>query len=223
MLNKIKTNKSVTIELKDTNLKGNLTIPENAIGLVIFSHGSGSSRLSPRNNFVSVLLQQKGLATLLFDLLTEEEDRDYENRFNIELLTTRLVQVTLWVGQQKETRNLPTGYFGASTGAASALRAAAFLGPKIAAVVSRGGRPDMAIQDLSKVMAPTLLIVGGRDEAVIGKNEKAFEKLTCERKLEIIPQATHLFEETGKLQEVALLTTNWFAKYLVPQKMKHSV
>ena len=223
MLNKIKTNKSVTIELKDTNLKGNLTIPENAIGLVIFSHGSGSSRLSPRNNFVSVLLQQKGLATLLFDLLTEEEDRDYENRFNIELLTTRLVQVTQWVGQQKETLNLPIGYFGASTGAASALRAAAFLGPKIAAVVSRGGRPDMAIQDLSKVMAPTLLIVGGRDEAVIEKNEKAFEKLTCERKLEIIPQATHLFEETGKLQEVALLTTNWFAKYLVPQKMKHSV
>lgn len=223
MLNKIKTNKSVTIELKDTNLKGNLTIPENAIGLVIFSHGSGSSRLSPRNNFVSVLLQQKGLATLLFDLLTEEEDRDYENRFNIELLTTRLVQVTLWVVQQKETRNLPIGYFGASTGAASALRAAAFLGPKIAAVVSRGGRPDMAIQDLSKVMAPTLLIVGGRDEAVIEKNEKAFEKLTCERKLEIIPQATHLFEETGKLQEVALLTTNWFAKYLLLQKMKHSV
>lgn len=223
MSEKVKIKKSVTIELAGVVLKGNLVIPEKAIGLVIFSHGSGSSRLSPRNNFVAVLLQQKGLATLLFDLLTEVEDRIYENRFNIDLLTMRLIEVTQWVQQQKETKDLPIGYFGASTGAASALRAAAFFDQEIKAVVSRGGRPDMALQDLDQVTAPTLLIVGGWDTGVIGQNEKAYQKLRCERKLEIIPNATHLFEEAGKLQEVAHLTANWFAENLVVKKIGNNV
>lgn len=223
MSNTININKSITIPLKDVILRGKLIIPENAIGLVIFSHGSGSSHLSPRNNFVAVLLQQKGLATLLFDLLTEEEDRIYENRFNIDLLTKRLIAVTQWVQQQEETKDLPIGYFGASTGAASALRAAAFFDQEIKAVVSRGGRPDMALQDINKVTAPTLLIVGGLDEVVIGLNEKAYQKLQCERKLEIIPRASHLFEETGKLQEVADTSANWFVENLVPEKIGNHV
>ena len=223
MSNTININKSITIPLKDVILRGKLIIPENAIGLVIFSHGSGRRHLSPRNNFVAVLLQQKGLATLLFDLLTEEEDRIYENRFNIDLLTKRLIAVTQWVQQQEETKDLPIGYFGASTGAASALRAAAFFNQEIKAVVSRGGRPDMALQDINKVTAPTLLIVGGLDEVVIGLNEKAYQKLQCERKLEIIPRASHLFEETGKLQEVADTSANWFVENLVPEKIRNHV
>jgi dienelactone hydrolase len=150
--------KNVSIRLDGTVLKGNLIIPEKAIGVVIFSHGSGSSRLSPRNNYVAEILQQKGLATLLFDLLTEEEDRIYENRFNIDLLTLRLIDVTQWAQKQKKTKKLPIGYFGASTGAASALRAAAFYGKDIKAIVSRGGRPDMALQDLDQVTAPTHLL-----------------------------------------------------------------
>lgn len=219
----IKISKTVTIALGDTVLKGNLTVPEKTIGLVIFSHGSGSSRLSPRNNFVAVMLQQKGLATLLFDLLTEDEDRIYENRFNIDLLTMRLIDATQWVQQQKEIMHLPIGYFGASTGAASALRAAAFFGTEVKAVVSRGGRPDMALQELSKVTAPTLLIVGGWDKVVIELNEKAYQKLQCERKLEVIPNATHLFEEPGKLQEVAYVTANWFATNLITKKVENNV
>lgn len=219
MSKNIKISTSVTIPLEGVELRGNLIIPEEAIGLVIFSHGSGSSHLSPRNNFVAVLLQQKGLATLLFDLLTEDEDRDHENRFNIDLLTQRLIETTNWVRQQKDTMDLPIGYFGASTGAASALRAAAFFDQEIKAVVSRGGRPDMAFQDLNKVTTPTLLIVGGWDEVVIDLNEKAYHKLQCERKLEIIPQATHLFEETGKLQEVANVSADWFVKHLIPENI----
>lgn len=223
MSNTIKISKSLAIPLEGVVLRGNLIIPKKAIGLVIFSHGSGSSHHSPRNNFVAVLLQQMGLATLLFDLLTEEEDRIYENRFNIELLTRRLIAATKWVQQQEETKDFPIGYFGASTGAASALRAAASLNKEIKAVVSRGGRPDMALEDLNKVTAPTLLIVGGWDTVVIGLNEKAYQKLKCERKLEIIPQATHLFEETGKLQEVAHLSANWFVENLVPKKIDSHV
>ena len=204
--------KSVNIVLDGLVLKGNLAVPKNAIGMVIFSHGSGSSRLSPRNNYVAEVLQEKGLATLLFDLLTKDEDHIYENRFNIDLLTMRLIDVTKWVQRQKETKGLAIGYFGASTGAASALRAAAFYGKDIKAVVSRGGRPDMALQDLHKVTAPTLLIVGGWDDAVIELNEKAYQKLKSERKLEIVPMATHLFEESGKLE-----------KDLQPEKIKQDV
>lgn len=209
---------SVNINLGGLVLKGNLTVPENAIGIVIFSHGSGSSRLSPRNNFVAEVLQEKGLATLLFDLLTENEDRIYENRFNIDLLTLRLIDVTQWVQQQHETKGLSIGYFGASTGAASALRAAAFYGKEIKAVVSRGGRPDMALKDLHRVTAPTLLIVGGWDDVVIELNKEAYQKLQCERNLKIVPNATHLFEEAGKLEEVARISANWFASHLPIEK-----
>ena len=210
--------KTVSIRLDGTVLKGNLVVPAKATGMVLFSHGSGSSRLSPRNNYVAEVLQQKGLATLLFDLLTEDEDRIYENRFNIDLLTIRLIDVTQWAQQQKEIKKLPMGYFGASTGAASALRAAAFFGLDIKAVVSRGGRPDMALQDLNKVTAPTLLIVGGRDGLVIELNRKAYEKLQGNKKLEIVPQATHLFEEPGKLAEVARISAEWFANHLFNKK-----
>ncbi|SHJ88582.1 Alpha/beta superfamily hydrolase [Maribacter aquivivus] len=205
---------AVNIQIDGVILKGNLVIPKNSIGLVIFSHGSGSSRLSPRNNLVAEVLQKNDLATLLFDLLTEDEDSVYKNRFDIDLLTLRLIDVTQWVQQQKETKNLSLGYFGASTGAASALRAAAFYEKTIRAVVSRGGRPDLALNDINKVTAATLLIVGGNDEVVIELNEKAYQKLQCQRKLEIIPNASHLFEELGKLNEVAQISASWFAMYL---------
>jgi dienelactone hydrolase len=206
--------KTVEIHLEDVILQGSLFIPEKATGIVIFSHGSGSSRLSPRNNFVAEVLQQKGLATLLSDLLTEKEDRIYENRFNIDLLTERLIAITKWVKENPETKGLNLGYFGASTGAASALVAAAYFGDEIKAVVSRGGRPDLGMQDIHKVKAPTLLIVGGYDNLVIQLNQKAYEKLQCERKLEIVPEASHLFEEPGKLDIVARLSADWFSKWL---------
>ena len=207
-------NSSVAIKLDGLVLKGILTIPENATGMVIFSHGSGSSRLSPRNNYVAKVLNENGLATLLFDLLTEEEDMIYENRFNIDVITLRLIDVTQWVQSQKESKEMTIGYFGASTGAASALRAAAFFGEDIKAVVSRGGRPDLAMQELNKVTAATLLIVGGWDGQVIKLNEKAYQNLNCERKLEIVPEASHLFEEPGKLVQVALIASTWFKKWL---------
>lgn len=210
--------RSISIQLDGIILQGDLAIPKNAIGMVIFSHGSGSSRLSPRNRYVAEVLQQKGLATLLFDLLTEDEDRVYDSRFNIGLLTLRLIDVTQFIQHQEEIKNLPIGYFGASTGAASALRAAAHFEKDISAVVSRGGRPDLALEDLHKVTAPTLLLVGGRDNVVIELNQKAYKKLRCERKLEIIPQATHLFEEPGKLEEVAKQSADWFASYLPTKK-----
>jgi dienelactone hydrolase len=206
--------KLIEIELDGITLKGNLSIPENAIGMVIFSHGSGSSRLSPRNNYVAKVLNENGLATLLFDLLTEEEDRIYENRFNIDLISKRLIDVTRWVQNQKKTKGLSIGYFGASTGAASALKAAAFFDEDINAVVSRGGRPDLALQKLNRVTAPTLLIVGGWDHQVIQLNEKAYQELECKVKLEIIPEASHLFEEPGKLQQVADIASEWFNKWL---------
>ncbi|WP_282179384.1 dienelactone hydrolase family protein [Maribacter stanieri] len=206
--------KVINIQIDGVILKGNLVIPKNPIGLVIFSHGSGSSRLSPRNNFVAEVLRKNDLATLLFDLLTEDEDSVYKNRFDIDLLTLRLIDVTQWVQQQKETKNLSLGYFGASTGAASALRTAAFYEKTIKAVVSRGGRPDLALNDINKITAATLIIVGGNDEVVIELNEKAYQKLQCQRKLEIIPNASHLFEEPGKLNEVAQISASWFAMYL---------
>lgn len=208
------TNNTLDIRLKKVTLKGILFLPENALGLVIFSHGSGSSRLSPRNNYVAEILQKKGLGTFLFDLLTEKEDRIYETRFNIDLLTQRLIEVTEWLQQYGPTKNLLIGYFGASTGAASALRAAAFYGDVVGAVVSRGGRPDLAMEDLGKVKAPTLLLVGGWDHMVIELNESAYDKLKCKRKLEIIPEASHLFDEPGKLKEVAERSAQWFVTWL---------
>ncbi|NJB70403.1 pimeloyl-ACP methyl ester carboxylesterase [Saonia flava] len=207
-------NSNVEIRLDGIVLKGNLCIPQNTKGIVIFSHGSGSSRFSPRNKFVAEILQKNGLATLLFDLLTENEDRIYDNRFDIDLLTMRLIDVTQWIQHNDITSDLLIGYFGASTGAASALRAAAFFDKDIDAVVSRGGRPDLALGHLKKVTAPTLLIVGGRDDVVIQLNEKAYQNLNCTKKLEIVPRATHLFEEEGKLEIVANISAEWFTKWL---------
>lgn len=205
----------IDIPLSSVTLKGDLIIPQNATGIVIFSHGSGSSRFSPRNRMVAELIQQKGMGTFLLDLLTHEEDRVYENRFNIDLLVSRLIEVTEWLIEYKEGKNKPIGYFGASTGAASALRAAAYFGKTIKAVVSRGGRPDLAIQELPMVTAPTLLIVGGLDVPVIEMNKMAFDVLESEKEMKIIPGATHLFEEPGKLMEVADLAIAWYKKYLI--------
>lgn len=203
------------IRLSSVSLKGDLIVPENAIGIVVFSHGSGSSRFSTRNKMVAELMQEQYIGTLLFDLLTEEEDRIYENRFNIDLLTSQLIETTEWLWENKETKNLPVGYFGASTGAASALKAAAFLGEMIKAVVSRGGRPDLVITELSLVTAPTLLIIGSLDVPVIGMNKMAYDKLESVKEMKIVPGATHLFEETGKLQEVADLAITWYKRYFL--------
>jgi putative phosphoribosyl transferase len=199
-------------------LSGNLTIPENAIALVLFAHGSGSSRHSPRNQFVARTLNRAGLGTLLFDLLTSEEEaldiHSREHRFNISLLAKRLVHATKWARQQEETRNLHIGYFGSSTGGAAALVAAAELPQDIGAVVSRGGRPDLAGDALPRVQAPTLLIVGGNDDVVIELNEMARDQMRCEVNLKIIPGATHLFEEPGALEHVAKLASDWFSLHL---------
>ena len=204
----------IDIPLTSVILKGDLVIPEKPIGIVIFSHGSGSSRFSSRNRMVAELIQKHNIATFLFDLLTEKEDQIYENRFNIDLLTSRLIETTEWLMEDKNAKGLPIGYFGASTGAASALRAAAYFGESIKAVVSRGGRPDMAITELPMVSAPTLLIVGGLDVPVISMNKMAFDELESVKEMKIIPGATHLFEEPGKLLEVADLAIAWYKKYL---------
>jgi dienelactone hydrolase len=199
-------------------LSGNLTIPENTKALVLFAHGSGSSRYSPRNQFVARILNHASLGTLLFDLLTPEEEAldtyTREHRFNIGLLAERLIHATKWARQQQETRDLHIGYFGSSTGGAAALVAAAELPQNVGAVVSRGGRPDLAGAALPIVKAPTLLIVGGNDDIVIELNEKARDQMRCEVKLEIIPGATHLFEEPGALEKVAKLASDWFAAHL---------
>src|SRR5215471_11351836 len=199
-------------------LSGNLMIPENAAALVLFAHGSGSSRHSPRNQFVARTLNRTGLGTLLFDLLTPEEEvldiYTREHRFNIGLLAERLVHATKWARQQKETCDLQIGYFGSSTGGAAALVAAAELRQDVGSVVSRGGRPDLAGVALPIVKAPTLLIVGGNDDVVIELNEKARNQMRCEVKLEIVPGATHLFEEPGSLEKVARLATDWFSLHL---------
>lgn len=206
---------TVSICLGDIELKGILNIPKKPKGIVLFSHGSGSSRLSPRNQFVAGQLNQHHFATLLFDLLTREEDLVYENRFDIELLTRRLVEVTRWVKNHKETEGLPIGYFGASTGAASALKAAAELGDSIAAVVSRGGRPDLAgKKELQRVKVPTLLIVGEWDDVVITLNSEAYEKLSGEKSMVIVSGATHLFEEEGALEKVTEVSARWFETHL---------
>jgi putative phosphoribosyl transferase len=202
-------------------LSGNLTIPENAVALVLFAHGSGSSRHSPRNQFVARTLNRAGLGTLLFDSLTSEEEAldiyTREHRFNIGLLAERLVHATKWARQQKETRDQRIGYFGSSTGGAAALVAAAELPQGVGAVVSRGGRPDLADDALPKVQAPTLLVVGGNDDIVIELNEMARDQMRCEVKLEIIPGATHLFEEAGALEQVAKLASDWFSLHLSPK------
>lgn len=206
----------VRIPADGVSLEGSLAIPEGARGLVLFAHGSGSSRLSPRNNYVAQVLRQGGIGTLLFDLLSEEEDRVYATRFDIGLLSERLVTATRWVQGQPEVAGLPLGYFGASTGAAAALRAAAQLGSAIAAVVSRGGRPDLTGPTISQVTAPTLLIVGGLDDVVIGMNEEALAALKAEKELTIVPGATHLFEEPGTLEAVARLAQGWFQRHFKP-------
>lgn len=204
----------VDIPVNGVTVEGVLRVPHNPRGIVLFAHGSGSGRHSPRNNFVAEILRQSRVATLLFDLLTEEEDLVYENRFDIELLTERLISATKWVRKQPGLKNLKLGYFGASTGAASALQAAARIGSDIRAVVSRGGRPDLAMDEINKVKSSTLLIVGENDPQVIELNQQAYEILNTTKKLEIIPGATHLFEEPGTLQKVAELASSWFKKYL---------
>lgn len=210
-----KTQKSVHIPVNSVVLEGDLNIPEGAKAVVIFAHGSGSSRLSSRNRFVARVLNDEGIGTLLFDLLTREEDTVYENRFDIDLLTDRLKEVTRWLKGQPETSDLRIGFFGASTGAAAALRAAADLGDEIRAVVSRGGRPDMAEKALGQVQAPTLLIVGGYDDVVIELNEQAYRLINAEKELKIVPGATHLFEEPGTLEEVARAAAGWFKRHLL--------
>jgi putative phosphoribosyl transferase len=196
-------------------IEGMLEIPEHAVGLVLFAHGSGSSRHSPRNNYVAGVLRKAGVGTLLMDLLTPEEDRDYAQRFDIGLLTQRLLAAARWVGKQESALNLSLGFFGASTGAAAALETAALLGQGAKAVVSRGGRPDLASREaLATVAAPTLLLVGGLDDGVIDLNRQAYDQLRCEKELVIIPGATHLFEEPGTLEEVARQAASWFARHL---------
>jgi len=199
-------------------IEGMLEISERAVGLVLFAHGSGSSRHSPRNNYVAGVLRQAGVGTLLMDLLTPEEDSDYARRFDIALLTQRLLDAARWVVSQTAIRDLPLGFFGASTGAAAALEAAAMLGADAKAVVSRGGRPDLASREaLATVTAPTLLLVGGFDDVVIDLNQQAYDQLRCEKELVIVPGATHLFEESGTLEEVARQAAAWFARHLPAQ------
>ena len=204
----------VEVAAGPVRLAGHLTVPEHALGVVVFVHGSGSSRHSPRNRYVAGVLQQGGMATLLFDLLTPGEERRRENVFDVDLLAGRLVQVSAWVRAQPECRSLPQGWFGASTGAAAALSAAAEPAADVAAVVSRGGRPDLAGPRLGQVRAPTLLIVGGEDDVVIRLNEQAAAGLHCEHRLVVVPGATHLFEEPGTLEAVARLARDWFAVHL---------
>src|SRR5829696_3444099 len=209
----------VRIPVGAVELEGNLGVPEGAAGVVLFAHGSGSGRHSPRNRYVARVLREAGLATLLIDLLTrEEEEVDLRTgylRFDIGLLADRLADATGWLIENPDARDLRIGYFGASTGAGAALVAAAERPDEVGAIVSRGGRPDLAGEALPLVKAPTLLIVGGNDVPVIGMNEEAMERLRMEKELEIVPGATHLFEEPGALEEVARLAADWFMRYLV--------
>lgn len=214
MVSKMTSERLVHIPVGIVMLEGALEIPEGAKGVVLFAHGSGSSRHSPRNNYVARVLRDNGLGTLLLDLLTPEEDLDYDMRFNIDLLAKRLLAATKWLMEEDEAKKLNVGYFGASTGAAAAIETAAAMGEKVSAVVSRGGRPDLAWPYLDSIKAPTLLIVGGYDDVVIGLNEKAFREINAVKKMEIVPGATHLFEEPGTLEAVARLASEWFVKYL---------
>jgi putative phosphoribosyl transferase len=198
------------IRIPQAEILGDLGLPVPAVGLVVFAHGSGSSRFSTRNRQVAELLQSRGVATLLLDLLRPDEEGDRAKVFDIELLARRLVAATRWLRGQPDLAALPVGYFGASTGAGAALLAAAELGDEVVAVVSRGGRPDLAGSRLGAVNAPTLLIVGGRDEVVLELNQQALAQLQAEAELVVIPGATHLFEEAGALEEVARLAAGWF-------------
>jgi dienelactone hydrolase len=208
----------IQVNAGSVSLNGELKVPEKATGIVLFAHGSGSSRHSPRNQYVARVIHDAGVGTLLFDLLTREEEviDNYtrEFRFDINLLARRLVAATKWLAGEKATSHLRPGYFGSSTGGGAALVAAAELGEEIAAVVSRGGRPDLAGKALGRVTAPTLLIVGGLDEPVIRMNQHAYDQLNCEKELKIIPGATHLFAEAGKLEAVASLAATWFLQHL---------
>ncbi len=218
--------KPVRIQVGNVILEGELKLPANASAVVLFAHGSGSSRHSPRNQFVAGVIRKAGIGTLLFDLLThDEEQQDAVSgalRFDIGLLAKRLVGVTRWLDKQPETKGLKVGYFGASTGGGAALVAAAELGDRISAVVSRGGRPDLAGDALPGVKSPTLLVVGGHDEMVICLNDDAFEKLRCEKDFRIVPGATHLFEEPGKLEQVAQISANWFQTHMVHHDAERS-
>ena len=205
---------TVKITKGEVTLEGTLGLPTSPRGVVVFAHGSGSGRLSPRNNFVARHLQQVGLATLLLDLLTEEEADDRRKVFDIDLLADRLLLAKGWLETEPRTQHLKIGYFGASTGAGAALQAAARELSNVKAVVSRGGRPDLAESYLPSVTAPTLLIVGGHDEPIIEMNQAAYDLLTCEKKLVIVPGATHLFEEPGTLEQVAELAGRWLQHYL---------
>lgn len=204
----------IKIPINSIYVEGSLIIPKKAKSIIIFVHGSGSSRHSPRNQFVAKVLQEKGFATFLFDLLTEKEDQDIEKRFNIDFLTKRLIKVTEYIIEKY--KNLEIGYFGASTGAAAALDAATILDKKIKAIVSRGGRPDLANEStFQKIQSPTLFIVGSKDIEVLELNKLAMEKILSIKKLEIIVNATHLFEEKGALEKVADIAADWFLKYLI--------
>ncbi len=209
---------TIKVELNDATLVGNLNQPAKSRALVIFAHGSGSSRLSPRNNYVADILNQHQISTLLTDLLTPEEDEVYENRFDTDLLTDRLIRVTEKMLEQIAFDILPIGYFGASTGAASALDAAAFLGDMVKAIVCRGGRVDM-VKNLSEVKAPVLLIVGSLDLAVIDLNQKALQSFPAQKKMQVVEGASHLFEEPGTLDEAANLAADWFDLHLCNQTL----
>ncbi|RJR23790.1 alpha/beta hydrolase [Candidatus Microgenomates bacterium] len=209
-MNQFEKEKIISIPINSQSIEANLFIPYGAKGIVVFAHGSGSSRFSPRNNYVARVIQEKNIATLLIDLLTKEEDQYYENRFDIKLLTDRLINIVNWLSKDSELSGLSIGLFGASTGAAAALDAAALLKQDVKAVVSRGGRPDLSAR-LREVSAPVLFIVGGEDYLVAELNKDAFENVNSTKSLEIIPGATHLFEEPGALEQVAALAADWFS------------
>jgi pimeloyl-ACP methyl ester carboxylesterase len=204
----------VSIPVDDVTLPGELILPRDATGLVAFAHGSGSSHKSPRNTFVADVLRDHGLGTLLFDLLTEAEDRDYRRRFDVDRLTRRLLGATTWLRGRDRTRDVSLGYFGSSTGAAAALNAAARRPEDVGALVSRGGRVDLASDALSGVTAPTLFVVGGADHAVLELNRLAYAALACRKDLQVVEGAGHLFEGPGELEAVAELAADWFARHL---------
>lgn len=210
----------VEILFQNANLRGDLETPTEAIGLIIFAQGDGGGRLSSKNVFVARELNKEGFATLLFDLLTEEEFKISKNRFNIDLLTERLIGVTKWCMEKEETQNLKIGYFGVGTGSAAALSAAAFWGTKIGATVSLDGKPDLAMEELDLIEAPVLLIVGGEDNEVISQNRKAFSKIGCTKKMEIVVGATQTFGEEGVQEKVVDLAKNWFAKFILEDGVK---
>lgn len=217
-----KDEQEVMINYKGLQLHGIISLPKGAQGVIIFAHGSGSSRWSKRNNFVARELRKVGLGTLLMDLLTPEEENDRAQVFNINLLAQRLIYAKNWIGEQATSRSMKVGYFGASTGAGAALVAAALEPQNIFAVVSRGGRPDLADRALDRVQAPTLLIVGGDDDVVIDLNRQAYARLHCPKEIEIVPGATHLFEEPGTLEQVAVLASRWFSEHLTHPQVQPS-